>query len=307
MPTLLLAAVIANTVQPTELTGWSGSWSLGGALVAGSVLCVILGLLVTILMVLLRRPTHTSASSEEVRRVITAAESRARDIVAEAEAEARRARLTLEEDRVRALSEEGESIERFLDAYRTNLDAAIKELAYGIEKEHARVTSHFVESLQRIEGRVSQNAEEARQSMDSFTKQSSALFDRLSYEIENVEKGIQHLALALEEAAANESGKNAELVRAEMRKIGEQTAQAVLKVAEGLNASLRVNLEKEFASITAELVAYRDARVRLINERLLSLIEETAQIALQKELPMQAQADLVYRALEEAKERGFFV
>jgi hypothetical protein len=208
---------------------------------------------------------------------------------------------------MRALNEDQKSVERFLDAYRHQLEATIKELSYGVEKEHMRATTRFVEALQNIEQRVALNANEAKHSMDSFTGQSSQLFERLSLEIENVEKGIQHLALALEEAAANESDKNAEIVREEMQKIGQETAQSVVQVAKGLDEALKVNLEKEFTAITHELGKYREARMRLVNERILLLLEETAQIALQKQLSLKDQADLVYRSLEEAKQRGIFI
>lgn len=301
-----------NSLGPEAQAQITSAASAGGlaayiplVFIGCAILCVI-GLLAFIVYLLLRKERAT-LTPEEAKRIVLQAEDRARMIVAEATAEARQARLSIEKERIRALSEDHNEVERFLDAYRFQLDKTMKELVYGAEKEHMRATSSFVESLQALEQNVALNADEAKHSMDSFTKQSSVLFDRLSFEIENVEKGIQHLALALEEAAANESGKNAELVRAEMRKIGEETARAVLGVAKGLDDSLRVNLEKEFKSISAELTRYRETRMRLIDERILVLIEETAQIALQKQLPMQAQSDLVYRALDEAKQRGFFV
>lgn len=254
-----------------------------------------------------KRSTYTSLTPEEAKRTIIRAEERAQNIIAEANAAVRQTRLEIEKERTRALNEDHESIERFLDAYRFRLDKMIKELSYGVEKEHLRATSRFVESLQSIEGRVSLNADEAKHSMDSFTTQSGALFDKLVYEIENVEKGIQHLSTALEEAAANESDKNAEIVRAEMRKIGEETARSVVAVARGLDETLRVNLEKEFNSMRDDIAKYRETRMRLIDERILVLIEETAHIALQKKLSMEDQSELVYRSLEEAKERGVFV
>lgn len=244
---------------------------------------------------------------EKAEQIILNAEERAHAIVAEATAEARSVRGTIEKERMKALNEDKQGIDRFLDAYRFQLEKTIKELAYGVEKEHMRATSRFVESLQSIEQRVSLNADEAKHSMDAFTGQSSTLFERLAYEIENVEEGIRHLALALEEAAENESGKNAEIVRKEMQKIGEKTAAAVTEVAKGLDKVLRANLENEFKSISKELEKYREARMRLINERILTLIEETAQIALQKQLSLQDHADLVYRSLEEAKQRGVFI
>ena len=285
----------ASTFGSSDLLIW--------VLVIAGVVVIILALVIAYLIYQQRTPLLP----EEAKQVLLKAEDRAQSIVAEAAAEARELRSTIEKERTRALNEDNQSVDRFLDAYRYRLEKTIKELSYGVEKEHMRATTRFIESLQNIEQRVALNANEAKHSMDSFTGQSSQLFERLSLEIENVEKGIQHLALALEEAAANESDKNAEIVREEMRKIGEETARSVVRVAEGLDEALRTNLEKEFTAITHELGKYREARMRLVNERILLLIEETAQIALQKQLSLQDQADLVYRSLEEAKQRGIFV
>lgn len=265
----------------------------------------VIALIVTLAVLMYRQKAQLTP--EEAQRVILRAEERAESIIAQATAEARELRSSLERERLRALNEDHGGIDKFLDAYRHELDKVIKEVSYGAEKEQMRATTHFVETLQNIEQRVALNANEAKHSMDSFTGQSSQLFERLSVEIENVEKGIQHLALALEEAAANESDRNAEIVREEMQKIGEETAKSVLKVAKGLDEALQVNLEKEFTAINHELGKYREARMRLVNERILLLLEETAQIALQKQLSLKDQADLVYRSLEEAKQRGIFI
>jgi len=270
-------------------------------------LLVLIALLVCAAMYLQYRQRTRQLTPDEAREVILHAEERAQAIISEAAAEARQTRLAIERERTEALNEDRKEIDRFLDAYRFHLDKTIKDLSYGVEKEHMRVTSKFVEALQGIEDRVALNAEEAKHSMESFTGQSSTLFDRLTYQIENVERGIQHLAVALEEAAVNESGKNAELVRQEMQKIGKETASSITQVAKELESVLRVGIEKEFASITEELTNYRESRMRLVDERIILLIEETAQIALQRKLSMQDQSDLVMRSLDEAKERGIFV
>jgi hypothetical protein len=274
--------------------------------VSGLIVLVVLALLVAILMTL-HRTEHVSLTPTKAKEVILAAEERAHAIVSEAAAEARRTRLGIEKERTHALNEDHQEVERFLDAYRFHLDKTIKELSYGVEKEHLRATSHFVEVLQSIEHRVSQDADEAKQSMDAFTSQSGTLFDRLAYQIENVEKGIQHLALALEEAASDEADKNALIVRDEMQKIGVETARSIVEVAKGLDQALKVNVEREFDTIKTELARYRDARMHIIDEKIMILVEETAQIALNKQLTIQEHADLVYRSLEEAKERGTFM
>jgi hypothetical protein len=278
-----------------------------GAIGIAMFVIVLLFVLLGAILYLLVRNEKMRMTSKEAQQVLRNAEEKAQAIVAEATAEARKTQLKIEEDRAKSLVEDAKEVEHFLEAYRFRLDKVLKQLSYGVEKEHARVTGQFVESLRHLEERVSENATQATASMNEFTDQSSDLFNRLAYEIENVEKGIQHLSLALEEAAANEADRNAEIVRKEMHNIGKETAAAVVKVARGLDESLRINLEKEFSSISSEITRYREARMRLIDERILILIEETTQIALQRKLSMQEQADLVYRSLEEAKQRGVFV
>jgi len=291
--------IASDTVQ-VSVAGWVP------VLFAGVAIVIILLFLIAII-VLLRRKERALLVSEEAQALLAEAQEHAGRIVADASAEARKVRMAIEVERTRALNEDHQSIDRLLDAYRHHLDKAMKELSYGVEKEHMRATTRFVETLQAIERRVAQNADEAKESMDSFAAQSGVLFNHLTGQIENVEKGIQHLSVALEEAAANESDKNAQIVRDEMRKIGVETARAVTDVAHGLDSALRTNIEKEFASIAGELTKYREARMRLVDEHVLKLIEETAHIALQKKLTLEEQADLVYRSLEEAKERGIFM
>lgn len=266
---------------------------------------VIVGLLVAIVMML--RTANSRYAAPATRQLLLEAEERADYIVAEALEEARTVRAEIEKERLQALNEDKNEISLFIQAYHDRLDKAVGDLAYALEKEHMRAAGHFVDSLQNIEKKVAQNADDAKSSMDSFTTQSSALFERLANEIGNVERGIQHLAIALEEAASDEADKNANIVREEMRNIGETTARSVTEVAKGLDAKLRENLAAEFSSITQEIDAYRKARMDLIDERLLVLIEETAQIALQKKLSMSEHSELVFRALEEAKQRGVFV
>jgi len=269
-------------------------------------LLVVVGSLIVLSVVTFRTHSHRY-TPEEVRALLSQAEERARVIVADATAHARETRLIIEKERTKALNEDRQEIKLFLDAYRFKLEHVIKELSYGVEREHMRATSGFVERLQAIESKVAGNAEEAKHSMNTFANQSGTLFERLALEIQNVEKGIQHLAIALEEAAVNEAYKNAEILRREMQKIGKDTATSIVTVARELDAVLRQSVEGEFARITNDLAQYRSARIRLVDDRILTLIEETAQIVLQKKLSMQDQSDLVYRSLEEAKERGIFI
>ncbi len=265
---------------------------------AGGLLFVI-----TVAGFLLWRLTRKKSTIEN----IVAAEHKANSIIEEAAAEARTLRIELEQERVKVLENDKRELRRVVEVYGDKLDRVLKELSYDIQKQHLDATKNFITALSRVEERVSDSGSQAQESMRAFSAQAGGLFEVMADEVDNVKKGIQHLAVALEEAAANESDKNLEIVRQEMRKIGSQTAASILEVAKGLDAMLKKNLEEQFAAISTEVEGYRRARLALVDERILTLVGETTQIALGKQLSMEEHADLILKALEEAKSSGVFV
>ncbi len=263
------------------------------------------GLLVVVVVagIFLWRLTRRRAQSAGV----VEAEHRANAIIEAAAAEARTLRAELERERVKVLENDKRELQRVVEVYGDKLDRVLKELSYDIQKQHLDATKNFISALARVEDRVNESGSQAQESMRSFSAQAGGLFEVMAGEVDNVKKGIQHLAVALEEAAANESDKNLEIVRQEMRKIGSQTAASILEVAKGLDALLKKNLEEQFAAISTEVEGYRRARLALVDERILTLVSETAQIALGKQLSVEEHADLVLKALDEAKSSGVFV
>ena len=69
---------------------------------------------------------------------------------------------------------------------------------------------------------------------------------------------------------------------------------------------IRSNVEKEFISVKKVIETYRQERYALVDNQILSLLENTANIALGKELTLQDHTDLIYKALEEAKSKDTF-
>ncbi len=241
------------------------------------------------------------------KKAIQTTEEKAKELIAKATQEAESLRTKVQSEIMQATKSDEAEVTRILKSYDERLAHLIDHLSSGLDKENARATLHFIETLQKMEAHVASDAKQTHETMKASLKQSGELFDRLSGEIQQVEDGIKHLMTALVEAATDETSKNVELVRQEMRKIGTQTASSVTSVAKDLEKVLEQNLATEFASISTDVEKYRRARLELVDERILVIIEKTAQIALQKELSIQQQSELVYRALEEAKQTGIFV
>jgi hypothetical protein len=241
------------------------------------------------------------------KKAIQTTEEKAKELITKATQEAESLRTKVQSEIMQATKSDEAEVTRILKSYDERLAHLIDHLSSGLDKENARATLHFIETLQKMEAHVASDAKQTHETMKASLKQSGELFDRLSGEIQQVEDGIKHLMTALVEAATDETSKNVELVREEMRKIGVETASSVTSVAKNLEKVLEQNLATEFASISTDVEKYRRARLELVDERILVIIEKTAQIALQKELSIQQQSELVYRALEEAKQTGIFV
>ena len=65
-------------------------------------------------------------------------------------------------------------------------------------------------------------------------------------------------------------------------------------------------MEEELATARSELEGLREARQRMLDDRIVELVERTAAIALTESLSLAEHARLVYRALEVARKEGFF-
>lgn len=274
----------------------------------GLLLAFIVLLLVIVVLLQIRSARRINTYTLPVyKKAIQTTEEKAKELITKATQEAESLRTKVQSEIMQATKADEIEVTRILKSYDERLAHLVDHLSTGIDKENARATLHFIETLQKMEAHVASDAKQTHETMKASLKQSGELFDRLSGEIQQVEDGIKHLMTALVEAATDETSKNVELVRQEMHKIGEHTASSVTSVAKDLEKVLEQNLAKEFASISTDVEKYRRARLELVDERILVIIEKTAQIALQKELSIQEQSELVYRALEEAKQTGIFV
>ena len=94
----------------------------------------------------------------------------------------------------------------------------------------------------------------------------------------------------------------------------EEASQLLVKRIEESQKDLHERLSKEitgqltgaFDEVERAIDAYRVNRLRLIDDQIISLVEQTAAIVLRKELPLRDQSEFIYRALDEVKQKGLF-
>lgn len=91
---------------------------------------------------------------------------------------------------------------------------------------------------------------------------------------------------------------------------GQEMLDKTQKSLETLTASVqelvKKQVEEEMASVKKEIEDYKAKRIRVIDERIIDILEEVLRLTLDKKLSMVDQSDLIYKALEEAKKDNAF-
>lgn len=86
----------------------------------------------------------------------------------------------------------------------------------------------------------------------------------------------------------------------------ERTQGLLTNFATDLETHIKGEVEKEMDTARAELVHYRQQRMRVIDERIIDILEEVLRSVLDKKLTLAEHSELIYKALEEAKRGNSF-
>jgi len=122
----------------------------------------------------------------------------------------------------------------------------------------------------------------------------------------SVEADLRRLSDALEKRISTGISKNENLLQEQTTKLSTQLSDTFTTLEANAKEQIRSNVEKEFISVKKVIETYRQERYALVDNQILSLLENTATIALGKQLSLKDHTELIYRALEEAKSKNTF-
>jgi DNA anti-recombination protein RmuC len=145
--------------------------------------------------------------------------------------------------------------------------------------------------------------EEYEQKMDELLAQTESMLAEYS---KRTDAELKRLAEALEKRIAAGIQKNETLLQEETDKLSKQLSSTFSTLEANAKEQIRSNVEKEFIGVKKVVEAYRQERFALIDNELLSLLEGTTQLALQRSLTLSDHTELLYKALEEAKANNTF-
>lgn len=175
-------------------------------------------------------------------------------------------------------------------------------LADAQEKSRAILAAAHIEAAKAIE----ESGKRGDQLVGEYEKRLAQLMHKheeaLAHYVHAADQSFGALAstLAAQVSASKQS------IEQELKAFASNTQTTRQALEEETKRLIGEHLEKEFAAVREGLVAYRKERMRLIEQDIVSVIEQAAAIAIRKTLPLKEHAALVYEALEEAKQEGMF-
>jgi len=110
----------------------------------------------------------------------------------------------------------------------------------------------------------------------------------------------------LEKGLQNESTANRQELKTAMNKYLQETQIALHGLVEKAAVQIDDELAKELQTTRAEVETHKQAQMQKIDNEIATIVEKTIYKTLGKGLSLEDHLDLIYEALAEAKEEGFF-
>ena len=233
--------------------------------------CISLGVLIAVVIWFGTRLRYLTTPIYD--HIIRQAEEKASQIIASAEEQGRAERAAAQAASEKLLADRKDADEKFHDAFVNHF----KEIV-----EHARGA---------LEDQAQATAQAAARMTEDFKKYGAAITTELNEGSERIR------AVATEEAERMHQSFVALGAKAntEQQAISDQIQRQVIEL-----------FEKETRAVRDEIATYRRERIAALNQNMVTLVEETARLVLNKTLSLQEHRELILDALEEAKREGLF-
>lgn len=154
---------------------------------------------------------------------------------------------------------------------------------------------------------LGERGHESERLMALYEKQLEGLMHTHEVELKNYVAEAEKSFGALTETFKSHVAATDQVVQTELRAFSVETKETRARLETETKRLIAEHLEREVASVRAELKVYRHERMKLIERDIVRIIEQAIAIVLRRELPLKDHADFVYQALEEAKREGTLV
>lgn len=133
-----------------------------------------------------------------------------------------------------------------------------------------------------------------------------ALSDQLIRNTEHAEQTYEGFIKGAEKAIKEHVKANEKMLSDKSNEMVSQTSEMLGVFTKELEQKVKADIEQKMNEATNEIEQYKLTRIRVIDERIVDVLEEVLEVVLEKKLTLADQSDLVYKALEQAKREHAF-
>lgn len=225
------------------------------------------------------------------------------------------------ENRLEALEKRAE--EAFLKNIQTVNDftdrmskEAFNQMESSAEEASGTIKSALISVGKRTETRMNELSEKTVsvnntiKELDVLSTEIKNVFSESTQKIQNLSEEISVGAKKQIQLSVNEVSKT---INGMTGDVHEQLDEGINKmiielggVKTELSKKLNSMVDSEFNDFKKEMEDYKSSRLKVVDEQIVTLVEETVRIALNNNLSKEDHRDIIYRALEEAKREGVF-
>lgn len=169
--------------------------------------------------------------------------------------------------------------------------------------ESAKIEKMYEEKLGELADKTKELLEKYGHEAEKNTEKTRALLDKYAQEAEH---SFSSLTTSLSESVIKGIKNNEQVIRDEAVRVSQKMTATFDALEKRFKDQIESNIKQEFATAKEVIKTYRKEQLTLIDTYIVTLVERTSAIALQKELSLGEHVKLIHRALEEAKSEGVF-
>lgn len=181
-----------------------------------------------------------------------------------------------------------------------------RQIIHDNSVETEKIRTVFLESLRSLQEKINTEMSVSANETYRHAEEMARLFaDSLEIQEREMKEKLADISGRLQEmpdSLAADSQSIASELKERVARAGEQIELALQGIQEETRKQISSHIMKKFTEAEADIAAYRESREKLIDRYLETLIKDIVRLTLQKELTSDDHADLVRRALAEAKE-----
>lgn len=145
---------------------------------------------------------------------------------------------------------------------------------------------------------------------DKFTEHlntiEKALEEQLEHNAAHAEEEYATFIQSAEQSIKDHIQQNQMMLAGKSDMLIQRTESLLTKFTADLEQKVKTDVDKQLAQAAEEVVQYEQHRMRVIDERIVDILEDVVRIILEKKMSLADQSELIYKALEEAKRTHAF-